>query len=131
MKISSTTIIVALLTMVGLLNRPVSATDIPPQIATFSKPAAGSMEILFRGSNGPFLVQTRDSLDQTSPWYDIPNAMVTEVQTGVYIAYVPSPKGTPDLAFYRIIAEGEGGSELNGWTAILRVSAPANGVYFA
>jgi len=112
-----------------LSARWTSAVDKPPQIASFSKPAAGSLEIIFHGSSPPFLVQTRKSLDATAPWVDMPNALVSEVQPGVYIAWLPNANET-DLGFFRIISEGEGGSELNGWTMLLRTSAPANGTHF-
>jgi hypothetical protein len=112
-------------------ERPIAAaTNQPPSIAAFSKPLAGSMEILFHGTAPPFLVQTRDSLDPSAPWYDVPNALVTQIQGGVYTALIPSPKSTVDLSFYRVVSEGDPTAGLNGWTALLRVSAPANGQYF-
>ena len=89
------------------------------------------MQILFHGTAGPFLIQMRASLDPAAPWVDIPNSVVTELQPGVYMGMVPSANAPLDLSFYRIIAEGESSAELDGWTAMLRVSTPANGVFFA
>ncbi len=102
----------------------------PPVITSFSKPAAGAMEMLFRSSGGPFLIQKRDSLDASSPWTDMPDAIVTQIQPGVFSALIASPPDTVNLSFYRILSATEPVTELQGWTVLLRVSAPANGSYF-
>jgi hypothetical protein len=105
------------------------AVDSPAHIAAFSKPAAGSLEMLFHGSNGPYLIQCRDSLDANAVWKDVPTAVITEVQPGIYTAFVPSPQYS-DLSFYRVQNEGTAGAETDAWTVLLNVSAPANGQYF-
>src|SRR3954463_2094450 len=130
MKTSPTSIRCLLVCALALLGAGVAlGADKPPHIATFSKPAAGSMQLLFHGSNGPYLVQYRDSLDANAPWKDIPTAVVSEMQPGVYTAFVPSP-ATADLSFYRILNQGNPAAETEAWTALLKVSAPANGVFF-
>src|ERR1051326_5081179 len=121
---------VAAVTLAVLLWPPVSATDKPPSIAAFSKPLAGSMEILFRGTAGPFMVQTRAALDSSSPWVDVPGAIITEVQPGVLSGLIPAPPGDVDLNFYRVVSEGDPTTEISAWTVLLRVSSPTNGLYF-
>jgi hypothetical protein len=88
------------------------------------------MQMIFRGGTGPFQVQKRLSLDPAAPWYDIPEAKVTAVNTGVYLAVFPL-NDKEDVAFYRVVSVGETIVELQGWSIALRVSAPANGLYFA
>ena len=107
-----------------------SAAETPPVLTTFSVPAAGDMQLLFRGGAGPFMVQTRATLDPMAVWVDVPNAVVTELQTGVYLAFIPGAKIPMDLGFYRIVSEGDPAFELKGWTMLLRVSTPANGTHF-
>src|SRR5262245_3795999 len=85
------------------LTRSAPGTEKPPQIQSLSVPLAGSIELLLHGnSGGPFLIQTRATLDPSSPWVDLPNAVVTELQPGVYMGYVPNNRNT-DLSFYRIL----------------------------
>ena len=125
------TLVTRLLCVLALLGANIaSGVDKPPHIAAFSKPAAGSLQMLFHGSNGPYLVQCRSSLDPNAPWKDLPTAVVTEVQTGVYTAFVPDATGS-DLSFYRVLNEGDAGAETDAWTVLLNVSPPANGVYYA
>src|SRR5512138_1509354 len=108
---------------------PASA-ETPPDIAGLSKPQAGDMQMIFHGGTGPFQVQKRLSLDPNAPWYDITEAKVTAVNTGVYLAVFPL-NDKEDVAFYRVMSVGETIVELKGWSIALRVSAPANGLYFA
>ena len=70
----------------------------------------------------------RTSLDATE-WVDIVDAAVTELQPGVFLGLFPN--GRDDLGFYRVVSETDGISELKGWTILARVSAPANGQFFA
>src|SRR5512140_1750677 len=90
----------AVMAMAASLIKPVSAADKPPYISTFSRPVAGSMQMLFHGTGGPFKVQTRQSLDASAPWTDVANAIITEVQPGVMTADVPMPAAGADLRFY-------------------------------
>lgn len=123
--------VVPLLALLLSPSQPTSAAETPPDIYNFSKPAAGSMQIFFHGGSGPFLIQTRKSLDPAAPWIDLPDASVTEVRPGVLMGLVPSPAGTVDLNFYRIVSEGgEAAADLQGWTVLLRTSVPANGQFF-
>lgn len=111
----------------GIANS--SGAEKPPYLSSFSKPAAGAMQIIFRGTTGPFRVETRATLDAASSWTEVPNAIFTELQTGVFMALVPGAKEV-DLAFYRIVSEGDPTSELKGWTILVRTSSPANGTHF-
>ncbi len=111
-------------------SRTSRAAETPPHVASFSKPAAGDMQIVFHGTTGPFRVQTRLNNDPASAWADVPSAKVSEIQPGVFMAWVPSPSGPVDLAFYRIVSEGDPSFESKGWTILVRVSAPANGTHF-
>ncbi|MGD0538286.1 MAG: hypothetical protein ABSC03_11650 [Verrucomicrobiota bacterium] len=119
-----------LLAALAVGHRSTLLADTPPVITSFTKPVAGDMEILFRATGGPFLIQKRDSLDASSPWNDLPDAIVTQIQPGVFSALVTSPPDTVNLSFYRILSVTEPMTELHGWTVLLRVSAPANGSYF-
>lgn len=105
------------------------AAEKPPHIAASMKPDVGSLQLLFHGSNGPYLIQYRDSLDASAPWKDLPTSVITEVQPGVFTAFVPSPTQA-NLSFYRILSQGSDGAETQAWTALLKVSSPANGTHF-
>lgn len=107
-----------------------SGAESPPVLSSLSKPAGGDLQIVFRGGAGPFRVQSKASMDPGSAWVDLTKASVTELQTGVYLAMIPSPKDTADPGFYRVVSEGESVIELKGWTILLNVSAPANGTYY-
>ena len=100
----------------------------PPSIVSASAPRSGEMMILFHGATGPFQVQTRNSLEAAAPWFDVVAAKVTEVQTGVFMALFPM--GPEDVAFYRVLSEGEVVADLKGWGVLIQVSAPANHQYF-
>src|SRR5882724_8567560 len=88
-----------------LASRLATSGDTPPDIASLSKPQAGPMQMLFHGGTGPFQLQKRLSLDPNAPWLDIPEAKVTEINSGVYMAVFPL--GTEDVAFYRVVSVGE------------------------
>ena len=88
------------------------------------------MQILFHGQTGPFTIQTRSSLEASASWVDLPGALITEVNPGVFMALVPAPRDPVDLGFYRIMSAGETVVELKGWTILLGVSAPDNGINF-
>jgi len=118
------------LSMLAFLASPVKGAEKPPYLSSLSKPAAGDMQILFHGTAGPFRIQTRTTLDPLAAWVDVPNALVTELQPGVFMGLVPSPRDLIDLSFYRIVDEGDPAAEVKGWTMVLRVSAPTNGMYF-
>lgn len=113
-----------------LPRQSASGTEKPPYLTSFTKPAAGEMEIIFHGTTGPFRIQTRTSLDPSAVWVDIPDAIVTEIQPGVFMGLVPSPKDPVNLGFYRVVSEGDPTAELKGWAVLVRVTAPANGLYF-
>ena len=117
----------AVLAALFLPQRPVSG-DTAPEIAGLSKPQAGDMQILFRGGTGPFQIQKRYSTHPAAPWHDIPEAKVTQVNTGVFIASFAM--GNEDIAFYRVVSVGETVVELKGWSINVKVSAPTNGLYF-
>lgn len=120
----------ALLAVALLLGSPVRGAEPAPWIVSFSKPAAGDMQILFHGNQGPFRIQMRSSLDAAAPWVDLPTALVTQVQPGTFLGWIPSPIDPVDLGFYRVVSEDEVIAELDGWTVRLAVSAPANGSHF-
>ncbi len=87
------------------------------------------MQIMFRSkSPGPFRLQKRMTMDANAPWLDDAEAMITEVQPGVYMAI--APKGLENMAFYRIVSETETITELKGWTLLVQVSTPANRQFF-
>src|SRR5678815_4280202 len=122
---------IGLAVLVAVLFQHIPALgDTPPDIASLSVPQAGAMQMLFHGGTGPFQIQKRLSLDANAPWYDIPDAKVTQVNTGVFMAVLPMI-GTEDIAFYRVLSVGETIVELQGWSILLKVSAPTNGNYFA
>ncbi|MSU61953.1 MAG: hypothetical protein EXS31_06105 [Pedosphaera sp.] len=102
--------------------------DTPSDIRAIARPAAGFTQILFHGKKGPYLVQTRATLEADAPWADLPNALVTEVQTGVFQAYFPN--GQDDAGFYRVVSESDGTTDLIGWTILVKTSPPANGTHF-
>ncbi len=120
-------IAIAALGAVVLQQLPVSG-ETAPTIASMTRPQAGAMQMLFHGGTGPFQIQKRLSVDPTAPWYDIPEAKVTQVNTGVYMAFLPM--GSEDAAFYRVLSVGETIVELKGWSLLMKVSSPANGLYF-
>ncbi len=118
----------ALMASVGLLGLSVSGADNAPSIVSFSKPLSGSSQILFHGSGGPFQIQMRKTLEPNAPWYDVNGAVVTEVQPGVYLGMIPEV--LDDVAFYRVVSQGETIVELKGWSLVVGVSVPANGSFF-
>lgn len=128
--IRTTLILAAVMAISCLSSRTSSGADTRLKISNFSKPAAGALEILFHGNGGPFLIQKRATLDPTSPWVDIPDATVTQLQPGVYLGMIPTQQDPLDLGFYQILNESEGLAEVAGWTVLLRVSSPANGQFF-
>jgi hypothetical protein len=130
MRIRRTIALGAVILSLRLLILPVaSAADTPPHIQNMSVPESGTMQLLFHSAlTGPFRVQVRTSMDPGAAWNDVTAAVVTEVQTGVYMALLP--KGVEQVAFFRIVSENETIAELKGWTVRLEVSAPSNGVYF-
>lgn len=128
-----TSLLLAILSMAAFSGQPASGAEAPPYLSSFSKPAAGDMQILFHGTTGPFRIQTKTSVD--AAWVDVLGAIVTEVKendkgTGVFTALIPGSPVPEDLGFYRIVSEGDPTSELKGWTFLLRVSTPPNGTHF-
>jgi len=115
----------------GLLLQPVprAQAQTAPNILGLSRPAAGQMQLIFRGQNGPFRIQSRNSGDATGPWFDLSAAKVTEVEAGVYMALFPIVP-QDDLGFYRVVNENETIAELKGWTYLVQVSTPANKSHF-
>lgn len=105
-----------------------SATVTAPSLLGLSKPVAGDTQILFRGKNGPFRLQSRSSLDTNAVWFDLVGAKITTLQNDLYLASFPM--GREDVAYYRVVNENETIAELKGWSAMLQVSAPANKSYF-
>jgi len=117
----------AILSLVTLWPRAGFGAYPAPHIQTMSVPVKGSIQILFHCQNtGPFRVQMRTIV--TDPWADVAAAVITEWNTGVYVALLPS--GINDMAFFRIVSENETIVELKGWTIRLEVSAPSNSLYF-
>jgi hypothetical protein len=112
----------------GLRSTTAYGADQPSAIRAIARPAAGFTQILFRGDKGPFLLQTRNKLDASSPWIDMPDAVVTEVNTGVFMAYFPN--GQDDFGFYRVVNQSNSSSEVIGWTILVKTSTPANGTHF-
>jgi hypothetical protein len=123
-----TSLCLALVTAIAGWQQAAFGVVTPPFISNLSKPAAGPLEMLFHGTGGPFLIQTRASLD--APWVDVPNSIITEVQPGVLEALIPTPQKPIDLSFYRVVSEGDPTLQITAWTVLLRVSSPANGTYF-
>lgn len=122
------TVCVALGTLRGWMAPQTLGAETPPQVASISVPQGGSMQILFRSkTEGPFRLQTKKSID--APWFDVPDAIVTAIESGVYMALVS--KGLQDdMGFFRVVSEHDTVAELKGWNLLLQVSAPANGQYF-
>lgn len=120
----------AILATAGWTTLKSRGAEIAPYLTSLSKPAAGDLQIVFHGTVGPFRVQTKTSMDPAATWTDIANAAVTELQTGVFLALIPSPKNSADPGFYRIVSEGDAAFELKGWTLLVRLTSPANGSYF-
>lgn len=118
--------LLSLLAWAGPGASAAAGAEVAPDIAALSVPVGGAMQLYFHGGTGPFRVQKRQSME--SPWVDIPEAKVTAVNTGVYLALLPM--GPDDYAFYRVVSEAETIVELKGWTVRLEVSAPTNGLYF-
>lgn len=100
-----------------------------PDIVGLSRPAAGQMQLVFHGKNGPFRIQTKSSGDAAAPWFDLTAAKVTQLEGGVYMALLPM-QVQDDLGFYRVVNENETIAELKGWTYLLQVSTPANKSHF-
>jgi hypothetical protein len=117
----------AVLAGCAALEMPVSGQT-TPGIASLSVPRGGDMQLIFHGGTGPFQVQRRNSIQDDAPWFDVPEARITEVNTGVFLAVLPS--GADDAAFYRIVSADEAIIELKGWNIRLGVSPPANGQFF-
>jgi hypothetical protein len=91
-----------ILSLLNLLPHVGATAESVPHIQNMSVPVSGAMQILFHcDAPGPFRVQSRASLDPASPWTDIAAAAVTELQTGVYVAFLP--KGLEAVAFFRVI----------------------------
>jgi len=86
------------------------------------------MEIIFYGGTGPFRIEMKTSLDASASWENVTGVSVTQLRQGVYRGVIP--KGAEDIAFFRVASESDGIAELNGWTIMAKVSAPANGLYF-
>ncbi|MBL9139928.1 MAG: hypothetical protein JNK85_28915 [Verrucomicrobiales bacterium] len=132
MKLSKTSQILAWLAFTLGVVLPCALqgqTPSAPDIAGLSRPVAGQMQLVFHGKAGPYRIQTRTSLEASAPWSDVPEAKVTEIQTGVFMALLPIiPQD--DLGFYRVVGETEMIAELKGWTFLVQVSAPANKSYF-
>lgn len=105
-----------------------SAQTAAPDILSLSKPQAGDTIITFRGSGGPFRIQSRASVDTNAPWSDITDARVSEVQPGIYIAMFPM--GFAQAAFYRVLSEDQVIAELKGWNVLVKASTPTNGTHF-
>ena len=123
-----TAIGVALLTLRVFVAPTTLAADPPPQVVGISVPQGGSTEILFRSRNeGPFRLQIKKSI-QSAQWFDLPEALVTKIEPGIYMALVP--KGLDDIAFYRVVSENDTVAELKGWAVLLQVSPPSNSQYF-
>lgn len=121
---------IAVLAAIGCSTFTASGVEPPPYLSRFSLPAAGDMQLIFRGTSGPFRIQTRASLDPSAVWVDVANALVTELQPGVFMGFIPGPKIPVDLGFYRVVSEGDPAFELKGWTILVRVSPPANSTHF-
>ncbi len=124
----------ALLVLMGLAREgaaqtPSTTSTNPPSIVSIAKPVAGDTTIYFRGNTGPFRIQMRNTLDAAAPWFDLPGAIVTEIQTGVFMGIIPNSKD--NIQFYRVVSEKETITDLKGWTMLVQVSAPANRLYFA
>lgn len=106
-----------------------SGAESPAYIQNLMVPESGSMQILFHSKTaGPFRVETKQTVDSPD-WVDCKAAVVTQVDTGSYLAMVP--KGSEEVGFFRIVSETEVIAELKGWTILLNVSAPANGEFLA
>src|SRR6266516_4593250 len=99
---------VIILPRVGLLAQSASGQEKLPEIKSINIPNAGFSEIIFHGVSGPFQIQSRASLDPTSPWFDMPDALVTELEPGVFLGQFP--RGKDDLAFYRVVSQYDGTS---------------------
>src|SRR6266498_2616053 len=119
---------VVILPLVVSFAPSASGQEKPPEIKSIARPLAGYTEIIFHGATGPFQLQGRETLDPAAPWFDMHDALVTELGPGVFLGQFPN--GKDDLAFYRVVSQSEGISDLKGWTVLLKVSAPANGAYF-
>ena len=128
MRIRTICFNLSVLAMATVLTPSASAAEMTPYIQTIARPAAGYTEIIFHGGTGPFQLQKRERLDAAAPWYDMPEAVVTELGPGVFLGQFLN--GREDFAFYRVVSQSDGIAELKGWTILVRVSAPANGSYF-
>ncbi len=104
-------------------------TAAPPDIVGLARPAGGQMQLFFHGKTGPYRIQSRSSLDPAAPWFDVAAAKVAEVQTGVFVALLPTTL-QDEFGFYRVVNENETIAELKGWTYLVQVSAPANKSHF-
>ena len=131
MKSRSSLSQILLVLALGLVARPATPTlaqsPVTPDIIGLSRPVAGQMQLTFHGNTGPYRVQTRSAMD--APWFDVTAAKVSEIQTGVFMALLPTVP-QDDLGFYRVVNENETIAELKGWTFLVQVSTPANKSYF-
>lgn len=105
------------------------AAEKTPDIKAISRPVAGYTQIIFHGGTGPFQIQHRETLDPNAAWVDLPGALVTELEPGVFMGQFVN--GQDDLAFYRISSVADGIIDLKGWSVLMRLSPPANGIYYA
>jgi OmcA/MtrC family decaheme c-type cytochrome len=128
MKMQPVVIGISLITLITALGPSASGATKLPDIKSIARPAAGFTQIIFHGPSGPFRIQARETLDPAAAWVDMPEAIVTELAPGVYMGQFAN--GRDDLAFYRIVSEAEGITELKGWTIRLQSSTPANGAFF-
>src|SRR5260221_9502210 len=110
MRRSTICINVTVLALATVLAQPLFGGDPVPDIKTISRPAAGFSEIIFHGGTGPFQIQTRSSLDPSSPWLDMPDALVTQLEPGVFLGQFPN--GKDELGFYRCGRQSDGIAEL-------------------
>ena len=85
---------VLILPLVISLAQSASGQEKPPEIKSIAIPKAGLTEIIFHGTAGPFQLQSRASLDPASPWTDIPDALVTELEPGVFLGQFLGGQGT-------------------------------------
>src|SRR6266498_2425050 len=91
----------AILAMAAFIGKTVSGAEKAPSIASIARPAAGYTEIIFHGGAGPFRIQQRERLDADAPWFDMTDALVVELEPGVFLGQFPNGNG--DLAFYQVV----------------------------
>lgn len=122
----------SLVISLGLPGKLSAQTPIPtpaaPYILSHARPQAGDTTITFRGSGGPFRIQSRASIATNAPWSDITSARISQVQPGIYIATFPM--GYDQAGFYRVLSEDQVIAELKGWNVLVQASQPTNGTHF-